>query len=202
MSSKRKFTGVPFMPAPKCATCEQFEQCHNRNNILTGRQMVVVCEGFYYLFKRLEEFDKLPAFGESIEKNQEFMDEYERQHEGIPSLRSPLVVNGALAAELALKFLIFMEKGSYECIHNLQHLFEQLPNCHKDVLTEMIYKQAHQNKETLKVNLANIANLFEDFRYSFGKEQLGYSGFFYEFVHIVCDYVILHKPIDEEEIED
>ena len=31
--------------------------------------MVVVCEGFYYLFKRLEEFDKLPAFGESIEKN-------------------------------------------------------------------------------------------------------------------------------------
>ena len=35
----------------------------------------------------------------------------------------------------------------------------------------MIYKQAHQNEETLKVNLANIANLFEDFRYFLGKSN-------------------------------
>ena len=65
---KRKFTGVPFTPTPKCAACEQFEQCRNRDNILTSRQMVVVCEGFYYLFKRLEKFDKLPTIDESIEK--------------------------------------------------------------------------------------------------------------------------------------
>ena len=39
-----------------------------------------------------------------VQKKQELIDEYERQHEGIPSLRSPLVVNGALAAELARKF--------------------------------------------------------------------------------------------------
>ena len=66
----------------------------------------------------------------------------------------------------------------------------------------MIYKQAHQNEETLKFNLSNISNLFEDFRYSFGKEQLGYSGFFNEFVDIVCEYAILQKPINEEGIED
>lgn len=202
MSLKRKFTGVPFTPKPKCAACEHFEQCRNSDNSLTIKIMVLECESFYYLFKRLEEFEKFPIFCESMEKNQERIDDYAKQHEGIPSLRSPLVVNGALAAELALKFLIFKEMGSYECIHNLRRLFEQLPDCHKNALTEIIYKQAHQNEETLKFNLTNISNLFEDFRYSFGKEQLGYSGFFYEFVDIVCEYAILQKPINEEEIED
>ena len=61
MSLKSEFTGVPFTPAPKCDAREQFEQCRNHDNILTSRQMVVVCKGFYYLVKRLEKFDKLPA---------------------------------------------------------------------------------------------------------------------------------------------
>lgn len=202
MSPRRKFTGVPFIPKPKCATCEHLEQCTNSNNSMTIKLMVLECESFYHLYKQLEEFEKMPALCESLEKSQEIIDDYVKRHEDIPSLRSPLVVNGALAAELALKFLIYKEMGSYECIHNLHSLFEQLPDCHKNALTEMIYKQAHQNEETLKINLTNISNLFEDFRYSFGKEQLGYSGFFYEFVHIVCEYAILQKPIDEEEIED
>ena len=202
MSSKRKFTGVPFTPMPKCAACEHLEQCRNSDNSLTIKLMVLECESFYYLFKQLEEFEKRPVLGENIEKNQEIIDDYEKQHEGIPTLRSPLVVNGALAAELALKFLIFKEMGSYECIHNLHRLFEQLPDCHKNALTEIICKQAHQNEETLKFNLANISNLFEDFRYSFGKEHLGFTNFFNEFVHIVCEYAILQKPIDEEVIED
>ena len=201
MSSKRKFTGVPFTPKPKCAACEHLEQCRSSDNSLTIKLMVLECESFYYLFKRLEEFERFPTLGESMEKNQENIDYYEKQHEGIPSLTSPLVVNGALAAELALKFLIFKEMGSYECIHNLQRLFKQLPDCHKNVLSERIYKQAHQNEETLELNLTNISNLFEDFRYSFGKEHLGYTGFFYEFVNIVCEYAISQKPIDEEEIE-
>ena len=201
MSSKRKFTGVPFTPKPKCAACEHLEQCRSSDNSLTIKLMVLECESFYYIFKRLEEFEKIPTLGESMEKNQENIDYYEKQHEGIPSLTWPLVVNGALAAELALKFLIFKEMGSYECIHNLQRLFKQLPDCHKNVLAERIYKQAHQNEETLEFNLTNISNLFEDFRYSFGKDHLGYTGFFYEFVNIVCEYAISQKPIDEEEIE-
>ena len=156
----------------------------------------------FYLFKQLEEFEKLPTLSDNEEKNLETIDEYINRHEGIPSLMSPFVVNGALAVELALKFLIFKEKGSYECIHNLQRLFDQLPDCHKNALTEIICKQAHQNDETLKFNLTNISNLFEDFRYSFGKEHVGYTNFFNEFVHIVCEYAILQKPINEEETED
>ena len=114
---------------------------------------------------------------------------------------SPYIVNGALAAELALKFLIFKENGEFECIHNLQRLFEQLPDCHKTILSNTICEQAHQNEETLNWSLSNIANLFEDFRYSFGKEYLGFSDFFNIFVHIVCDYAIAHKPVYDDSEE-
>ena len=83
MSSKRKFSGVPFIPKQKCIDCEHLEQCKNTNNSLTIKLIVLECESFYYIFKQLEEFEKLPALGESREKNQESIDKYEKQHEGI-----------------------------------------------------------------------------------------------------------------------
>ena len=54
MSSKRKFSGVPFIPKQKCIDCEHLEQCKNTNNSLTIKLMVLECE--------------LPALGESREK--------------------------------------------------------------------------------------------------------------------------------------
>ena len=163
MSSKRVFTGVPFTPKPKCAVCEHLEQCRNSDNSLTIKRMVLEWESFYYFFKQLEECEKLPTLSENKDKNIEAIDDYIKRREGIPTLTSPLVVNGALAVELALKFLIFKEMGSYECIHNLKCLFEQMPGCHKNALTEIICEQAHQDDETLKFNLTNISRLFEDF---------------------------------------
>lgn len=163
MSSKRVFTGVPFTPKPKCAVCEHLEQCRNSDNSLTIKRMALEWESFYYFFKQLEECEKLPTLSENKDKNIEAIDDYIKRREGIPTLTSPLVVNGALAVELALKFLIFKEMGSYECIHNLKCLFEQMPGCHKNALTEIICEQAHQNDETLKFNLTNISRLFEDF---------------------------------------
>lgn len=163
MSSKRVFTGVPFTPKPKCAVCEHLEQCRNSDNSLTIKRMALEWESFYYFFKQLEECEKLPTLSENKDKNIETIDDYIKRREGIPTLTSPLVVNGALAVELALKFLIFKEMGSYECIHNLKCLFEQMPGCHKNALTEIICEQAHQDDETLKFNLTNISRLFEDF---------------------------------------
>lgn len=119
MSPKRKFTGVPFIPKPKCAACEYLEQCKDSNNSMTIKIMVLECESFYYLFKQLEEFEKLHTLEENEEKNLEAIDDYMTWHENISSLTSPLVVNDALAVELALNFLIIKEMGSYECIHNL-----------------------------------------------------------------------------------
>lgn len=196
--SKRKFTGVPFTPKEKCYNCEHLEQCRNGNRSFTAKEIVIDCEGFYYIFKRLEEFEKYPILDGNIEKFTEEILAYDGKHKGTPFLTTPLIVNGALAVELALKSLIFKENGEFECTHNLQRLFEQLPVCHKNPLSELIYKQAHQNKETLNFNLHNISNLFEDFRYPFGKESVGYTNFFSEFVHIVCDYAMSQKPPDEE----
>lgn len=68
MSPRRKFTGVPFIPKPKCAACEHLEQCTNSNNSMTIKLMVLECESFYYLYKQLEEFEKMPTLCESLEK--------------------------------------------------------------------------------------------------------------------------------------
>lgn len=194
----KKFTGVPFTPKEKCRNCEHLERCRIGRNSLTTKEIVIYCEGFYYIFKKKEEFERRPMFDGNVEKYREETFAYEKKHEGVPLLTSPLIVNGALAAELALKFLIFKENDEFECIHNLQLLFEQLPDCHKNPLTEMIYKQAHQNEESLNFNLHNISNLFEVFRYPFERDVVGYSNFFNEFVHIVCDYAISQKPPDED----
>ena len=198
MAKKRKFDGVPFTPKTKCIGCEHLDDCRNRDQSATTKCILLECESFYYVFKELEKFEKRPFYDGNTAKYEETLLAYEKKHEGVPMLTYPLVVNGAFAAELALKFLIFKENLKFDCIHSLYELFYQLPSKHKDTLTEIIYTQAHQNAETLKFNLSNIANLFEDFRYAFGKEQLGFSNFFNDFVHIVCDYALQQKKIVEE----
>lgn len=101
-------------------------------------------------------------------------------------------------AQMQDKFLIFKEKGEYECGHHLLSLFNQLTEPHRTVLTERICKEAHQNETTLTENLNNISNLFEDFRYFYEHEILGYSNFLNDFIHIVCDYAISMKSEYEE----
>jgi len=182
----------------KCLDCKQLEQCNRNNQSLTAKGIVLDCEGFYYVFKKLEQFEQRPKFDGNLEAYENEITIFEEQHMGVPYLSPALVVNGALAAELALKLLIFKENGEFDCIHNLQKLFEQLPTCHKSTLSEIIYQQAHQNKETLRINLSNIANLFEDYRYFFGKGSIGYTNFFNDFVHITCDYAISLKPKDDD----
>ena len=164
----------------------------------TAKEILIDCEGFYYVFKKLEIFEAYPRLDGDVEKHKQDMAEYEERHKGVPLLTPPLVANGTLAAELALKYLVFKEKGEYECSHQLQFLFNQLTEPHKNALIERICKEAHQNETTLTENLNNISNLFEDFRYAFGKEQLGFSNFFNDFVHIVCDYALQQKKIVEE----
>ena len=133
-----------------------------------------------------------------MEKHNQDMAEYEERHKGVPLLTPPLVANGTLAAELALKYLVFKGKGEYECSHQLQFLFNQLTEPHKTALIERICKKAHQNETTLTESLNNISNLFEDFRYFYEHSALGYSNFWNDFVHIVCDYALSVQSECEE----
>ena len=156
----------------------------------TAKEILIDCEGFYYVFKKLEIFEAYPRLDGDVEKHKQDMAEYEERHKGVPLLTPPLVANGTLAAELALKYLVFKEKGEYERSHQLQFLFNQLTEPHKTALIERICKEAHQNETTLTENLNNISNLFEDFRYFYEHSALGYSNFWNDFVHIVCDYAL------------
>ena len=43
-----------------------------------------------------------------------------------------------------------------------------------------------------------LSNLFEDFRYFYEHSALGYSNFWNDFVHIVCDYALSFQSECEE----
>lgn len=190
MGRTRKFRGRITTLWHKCENCEKRESCMKADKDFTAKEILIDCEGFYYVFKKLELFEAYPRLDGNVEKHKQDIAEYEERHKGIPFLTPPLVANGTLAAELALKYLVFKEKGEYECSHQLQFLFNQLVEPHKTVLIERICKEAQQNETTLTENLNNISNLFEDFRYFYEHGTLGYSNFWNSFVHAVCDYAL------------
>lgn len=80
--SKRKFTGVLSAPKAQCRNCKNLEQCHIKNNSMSAKEIVVDCEGFYYIFKELEKFEQYSAFDGNIEKHTEEMLAYEKTHDG------------------------------------------------------------------------------------------------------------------------
>lgn len=198
MGRTRKFCGKTTTLWRKCENCEKRESCMQVDKDFIAKGILIDCEGFYYVFKKLEIFEAYPRLDGDVEKHKQDMAEYEERHKGVPLLTPPLVANGTLAAELALKYLVFKEKGEYECSHQLQFLFNQLTEPHKTALIERICKEAHQNETTLTENLNNISNLFEDFRYFYEHSALGYSNFWNDFVHIVCDYALSFQSEFEE----
>ena len=200
MSAKRKYKGTtPIKLWDKCKTCENKDKCNIIDKDWTFKTIIRECEGFYYLFKELEQFMRYPTFTGDNEKDEQEIFEYEKKHKNIPDLSSQMVVNGTLAAELALKALIFKENEEFECIHNLKKLFDQLPELHKSILTDKIYQEAHQDAQTMEFNMSDISNLFEKYRYAYEYSIISHSNFLNDFIHIVCDYAISLKPIDDED---
>ena len=202
MGKRKQFTGVPFQPMKKCLECSRLNECQNSDSSsFTAKEILIDCEAFYFAFKCLEEIEKRPVLNGNLGEYTETVRGYNEMHKSLPNLTPPFVANGTLAAELALKFLIFKETAAFDCIHNLKKLYEQLPEQHKTVLTDRICSQSHQNIQSLDFQLTNIANHFEDFRYFFGKSALGFSGFLMDFIHIVCDYALSFKPEYKDECE-
>ena len=123
------------------------------------------------------------------------------------------VVNGAFAAELALKYLLTLAGIEYSTGakgHELAYLFGLIIDSNKlsikqdkEHLVDVLCSQCCQNCETLKLNLQNLTNLYNSYRYAFSCKNVSCNtGFFRRFVHIVCKYSIdkansLHKE-DED----
>lgn len=199
MSRPRRFTGVSFRPMPRCSSCGRLAQCQENQFFVTLDSILFDCKGFYHVFKKIEEFDSYPSLNEeNMETHIEEAKRFEERHRNVPCLLMAEGANGALAVELALKYLIFRENRSFDCIHELHDLFYQLPEPHKTVLTNRIYTQLCQNAGSLDKNLQQISGIFEHARYSFSKDTgFGFTNFFTGFVHIVCDYALSFSCTEE-----
>lgn len=157
--------------------------------------MLVDCKSFYYTYNLLEPYNPIPKLTDDVEEIEHYFEEQEK----CTMLVFPCIVNGALAAELALKFLTFHETKSFKKTHNLKELYNKLPPVHKAELLVRLKTQANQNEKTLIQNLETFDEAFVCFRYPSEKDSVGISGIFHNFVKIVCEYAFeLDKPYDCE----
>lgn len=184
----------------KCQSCDKAADCEFLRLLFQkpydASGVLLDCKAFYIVFCELEERCHVP-FGDP-ERMKQYQEETDAGNR--PFLAPAMVTNGVLAAEHALKALTLKETGTFDCIHDLDKLFYALPDNHRDALSSLIKEKAHQNDATLKTNLKTISNFFQEWRYFFQRESIGYSGFLLEFIHIVCDYTI--AEIDSRELDD
>ncbi len=178
----------------KAADCDYLKRLFQKPYDASG--VLLDCKAFYIVFCELEERCRVP-FGDP-EKMKQYHEESDAGER--PFLTHAMVTNGVLAAELALKALVLRETGAFDCIHDLDKLFYALPDNHRDALSSLIKEKAHQNDATLKTNLETISNFFQEWRYFFQRESIGYSNFLTEFIHIVCDYAIAEIEVGVTEI--
>lgn len=193
MRRKRVFSGLVVDDKEKCTSCDHRDECIRSNQALTAYGILIDCEAFYYVFCEIERAEQLPIFDSDIDKYKKEFAEYYEVYKSIPFLMPALMTNGALAFELAMKFLIFNENGEFECGHDLAALFSQMPKLHSEKIKQRVYKELVQDENTFIRNMEQISNVFVDGRYFFEHEGVGYTSFFTGLVHITCDYVLLMK---------
>lgn len=188
--SKKQPKKYEIKQPKRCQSCDKAADCNFLKLLFQkpydASGVLLDCKAFYIVFCELEERCRVP-FGDP-EKMKQYQEETDAGNR--PFLTPAMVTNGVLAAELALKALILRETGTFDCIHFLDKLFYVLPDNHREALTSLIKDKAHQNDATLKTNLETISNFFQEWRYFFQRESIGYSNFLTEFIHIVCDYAI------------
>lgn len=148
----------------------------------------VACKSFYFTYSLLEPYNRIPqSSGCDDEQFRKELDQYFNEIKERPSLLFPWIVNGALAAELALKFLTFRETHTFRITHDLKQLYLDLPPVHRTQLLTRLKAQAHQNEETLMLNLEVFKRAFENFRYPFEK-SVGINNVFHDFVNVLYEY--------------
>lgn len=175
--SKNMFTVNKPDYGEKCSNC--LNQCNGSACLdLVAHAILVECRSFYFIFSKIEKKTQMPIFEGDSEKYRKEYDEWMKRQSQLPDLIvSPKVVNGAIACELALKYLTLKENAAFEQIHDLAKLFHSLPQEHKNALLETIYPELHQNEETFEFCLNQIADSFVKWRYPFERDAIGTTNF-------------------------
>lgn len=172
-----------------CEHCAHQEHCTKEHDV-TAHAVLVDCRSFYFVYCRLEEINRMPTYTGDHKKYETEIDSFVQMQIELPCLDIPQVTNGALAAELAIKFLTFRETNTFYQIHDLEQLFAALPEIHKTELLSRIKVQAHQTDENFLSQLHQFANCFDEYRYFFERESVAITGLFNQFVKIVCEYAL------------
>lgn len=187
--SKKQTKKYEIMQPKICDNCNKAADCSFLKYMFQKpydvSDILLDCKAFYIVFCELEERCRIP---DNLEEEKRYHEETDAGKR--PFLTPAMVTNGVLAAELALKALTLRETGTFDCIHDLNKLFYSMPDNHMETLSSLIKEKAHQNDTTLKTNLETISNFFQELRYFFQRESIGYSNFLTDFIHIVCDYAL------------
>jgi hypothetical protein len=171
-----------FERPPKCGACQNAEECCPES--VTAEGILLCCKSFYYVYRDLDKKCCIPF--DKVDKMQHIMGIPEDK----PFLDPAMLTNGTLAVELALKYLTFLETNTFECTHRLDDLFYELPEVHRIPLSKLLKEKARQDDESLRINLEQSANLFQEWRYFFQRDAVGYSHSLLDFVHITCEYAL------------
>lgn len=184
----------------------EYEEESDRN--LRTRMIAIECKSFFRVFLDIEKHI-LPLWEKMRDGtvDEEAIDEHSLYH-------IPYVVNGAFAAELALKYLL--ENAGIDYAqgnkgHDLEYLFGLLftkkksIRADRDAVIALLCKDGTQNIETLKQNIAAWHDCYKRHRYFYAQTSVGTNGVFPLFVHTLCEYVISKskhtKEKDEEQSE-
>lgn len=132
----------------------------------------------------------MPIYEGDQEKFEKELSCYCKKQMEQPAIAIPKWTNGALAAELALKFLFAKEQKIYSKQHCLDDLFYHLPEIHKTELLVRIKEQTHQTEEMIEAQLPVFSDAFIKSRYFFEYGTFGLTGLFDPFVKIVCEYAL------------
>ena len=185
-------------PEIKCSECPISDSCQEE----TAYAILCNCKSFYYVYCWLAQETQMPIYDGNQKNFEADLDCYIKKHTQQPALTISKWTNGALAAELALKFLFAREHQSYNSIHYLNDLFYRLPDVHKEELLDRLKTQSHQTEKTIEDQLALFSDAFVKSRYFFEHRSLSLTGLFDSFVKIVCEYVLEFDNPNDCEVEE
>lgn len=109
-----------------------------------------------------------------------------------PEFFVPAVVNYAIAIEITLKSIIKKYTGSYDYIHDIDKLYDALPNHSKTIVMLTMERVLKLNNEKLNENIKKIANCYNDWRYFvLNNKSLSINyNFLKVFAQTVCEVLV------------
>lgn len=154
------------------------------------------CMGFYQVFIELE---NKAHYTEKLSSKEDILE--------LELYKTPLVVNGAFATEIAIKYLLFSKNIQYKKGHKLDYLYGLLDTDDKTLICEKVQLEIESsqcedeplewwNKDNIEGAISLFSDNFNKWRYSYEGTLCWCDNIFRYFVHAVCKYVIKDNCVE------